>query len=751
MAGSGGGSGVIGHNNNAVFPSGMTRSSNASNGAAAATSHLHLSNQSATDTQVTLSMIIEFTPLQGSRLKRMVHESGYLNKDEREWLTQYITKDLIQLQTLAMHIKMQQQEQQQQLANRSSNNSTLDPTNNNNNGGFGGINSTPQRGSINGAKASPSPVPAAANGGGAAAGPASNNNNAGGGSARAEVMSDDSSSFIKVISLEQLRTTVVVMFFALDAGGGGDDGNGSSSGGGSGGFLSAAASGQAHMYAVAVALNDSNPIRLRLAVPSIRDWMFHSHQYIVALADVEYEDEDGGGAGGDDDDIAAGVVDVEQEWVTKLEELKSLVDVWTNHGFIKRSEIDLDATIFAKPDWNPVVLYNVLTAALSHHRCILRSKNQREVQVWLNTLALFYSDDRLLFSSKTCYVPDPLNEPPISGGGGGQMLSHHDDEDAVVISKGGGGVSSAASPLSSSASSSSRQYIAAPDFNLQGTTAEVNQILQHHVLHFRFAPVIIDVSKSIDDPYHFFPKDRQVKFTEVRERIFRRLTPLKPPFGAIFLHDKSRPAANKSSSLLASICGRLKLIAHPSVVSSSSSSSNPGNSPGIPSPGTVPSNNASIVSMRTVTPGGGGGHFATPPAGVAVAGGGGGAPPAFLVTPRNSVDQIDSGGGGHNNGNFPFYPHAALLAQHQTDTQKVANIVTAIAQWRRQLVLRTLSYYYYTVEFRFKTDSQSSFSPPMFKEVADDAMLQVAVDFFAQIQEQKEKHARNVLTEAFAW
>lgn len=145
-----------------------------------------------------------------------------------------------------------------------------------------------------------------------------------------------------------------------------------------------------------------------------------------------------------------------------------------------------------------------------------------------------------------------------------------------------------------------------------------------------------------------------------------------------------------------------------------------------------------------------------PPAAAAVPGSGGGngsgGAPQFLFTPRNSVDQMDGAAAGGGGGHFPHFTYAALCAQHQTsDHQKITNILNAINQWRRQLVLRTLSYYYYTVEFRFKTDSQSSFSPAMFKEVADDAILQVAVDFFAQIQEQKEKHARNVLTEAFAW
>lgn len=629
-------------------------------------------------TKIVTSLIIEFTPIFGPRVKRTLEGNGDLSADQREWLVQFITKDLLHLQQLAMTSQLRKRQ----------NKSPPRPAATRNSGPQGG------------------PQPSHSNS-------QSQQNSSSVGvphSSSANSLEDYSqerdNSFVKVICLDQLNVAVVVMFFSLenDAPGGSTDDIA--------GIL-----GSTHMYAVAVALQNFSTIRLRVALPTIRDWLFFTHEEILSLATVGDDDEQfdqrfvmepsvkappgiradaeryfsrssgapvanttvQGAKEGEWQALpmkralmsisAPGSVDIEQEWFQRLEILNPLIDTWITER-IDRDKMDpTDSTIFASNRWSASQLYAILVAVLSHHRCIIRADDELLVDRWLSTIALFLPDDRLLFASMKCKKYD-------SSIHGLSQRNFRGDVDAE-------------SPL------------LAPDLNLQGTTATVPEIIQW-IHYFRCPPVIIDVGRRLSDPSHFFPIGTLTFFTETRRKIFKRE---KSGGADSFMYSKVQLSSLKNSSLIAGICARLRQISvtNPVVVVGPVGTTT--------TPGSI--SNSSMVSLKTITSG--------QPPNVA---------PLFPATAD---------------------PEALISAPFcAVSVQKMKCMLDAIAHWRKQLLLKAMTFYVSEIELRRDAPSTNLHNHMKISD-ADHRVMQVSVDFIAQVQEAKEKRVRDVLHDTFAF
>lgn len=711
----------------------MDHSSSSAAGAAA--------SSSSGSTKIVTSLIIEFTPIYGPRVKRTVEGNGALSVDQREWLVQFITKDLLHLQQLATQLRERSNSTTATTAASSAKKDT-----------------SALRASVGGATTAGNGTLAPP-----AVGPMSGNASGHNSATSAWEDNADDNSFVKVICLDQLSVAVVVMFFALES----DGGNAAT-------FQTTGVS-NTHMYAVAVALQNFSAIRLRVALPAIRDWLFQTHQEIMALA---YEDEPlsnetlltavgaAGGTGASREGVSDGSaalaggstntvvkilgygakheyraetirafvelqsaiarvplemraskgigatvssafpgvdpaiisaaiasssppqkkqqdngVDIEEEWYAKLFILNPLLDTWI-YERINRDHIDIDSTIFSRTTWSAQQLYGLLVAALSHHRCILRADDPSLVEKWLKTIALFLPDDRLLFASVRCFTPPPAVLP------------------LNIVN-----------PLWSP--------ILAPDLNFQGTTATVNEILEK-VHHFRYPPVIIDVSRKLEDPAHFYPTSTLTFFAETRRRIFRREVTFRPVWD--YPGSKTRPPQLKTSSLIGPICARLKAVVQP-----------PQAQPHQQQAATSSVANASMTSMKSivVTPSG-----------------------AISVRPSSNLDsyRCDPNGPAML---FPVAPASGTVSFDAiesiiTPSHKLRFVADAIQHWRKQLLLKSMAFYVYEIEIRREAPNPALLSTLRISE-ADHRVLCVAVDFIAQVQEAKEKRVRDVLQDTFAF
>ena len=522
--------------------------------------------------QVITCMMIEFSPVQGPRVKQRFEPSpGALDSEKKEWLVQFITKDLL-------HLQQEHRDHLEAAATGSFHGSS----------GAGGDE---------------------ADGGSASNGPSPD--------------STEETQFVKVVCLDQLNVAVLVIFFSVTN----DDPNAPSAAGAAAASSRGIAAYQApppSMYAVAIVLFNLSTLRLRAALPTIRDRLFYAHQEIL------YADKD--------------EIDVEKDWGEKLREIAPMIDRWLS-AMVDRQRLALGQTIFfPNKRFHLQALCSYLTCAMSFHRCVIRADSPSTVTKWLNTIALFLPDDRLLFACVTC-----------------------------------------------------RDFIV-PDLSLQGTTMHVDDIVQHVHL-FRQPPVIIDVSRSLSEPAHYFPTVTITVFSEVREKIFK---------GAAVVSDiafsRTRPTTVKPSTLVATISHRVFQILNPPQVAVKSPLAGGGSGPS--------SHSVAFADPQSSTAGPRGSVLIDPSTGIVVAG-----------PPSSDDDMIPNMTG--------------------------RSVLVAIDLWRRQLALRAFAFY--VVEMELKRDRAVNITAQagLRTHEADHLVLQTAVDYVAQVQQVRERIVRTVLMETF--
>jgi hypothetical protein len=525
--------------------------------------------------QVITCMMVEFSPVQGPRVKQRFEPSpGALDTDKKEWLVQFITKDLLHLQ----------QEHRDYLDSSASRHSSghLSASANTLGSGVGAVTTSGNDADGGG--------PIGANGTGAG-------------------NEFEENQFVKVVCLDQLNVVVLVIFFSVSN----DDATSDHSGGNS-------KVPPPSMYAVAIVLFNVSTLRLRAALPTIRDRLFYTHQEIL------YAEKD--------------EIDIEKDWGEKLREISPMIDRWLS-ARVDRQKLALYQTVLLPNGRLQLqTLCSFLTCAMSFHRCVIRADSPQLVSKWLNTIALFLPDDRLLFACVT-----------------------------------------------------SKEFII-PDLTLQGTTMQLDEIIKQVPL-FRQPPVILDVSRALNEPAHYFPTVTITVFSEVREKIFR---------GAAVVGEisssRTRPTTVKPSTLISTVCHRVYQILNP------------------------PSARSQVLS------GGDGPIILTPSRALHVHG-----------APRSS--SVDTG---------PISITPAPPSNPDDDPLSFMvnkSVLIAIDLWRRQLALRAFAFY--VVEMELKRDRAVNITAQagLKTQEADHLVLQTAVDYVAQVQQVRERIVRTVLMETF--
>jgi hypothetical protein len=525
--------------------------------------------------QVITCMMIEFSPVQGPRVKQRYEPlPGALDQQKKEWLVQFITKDLLHLQQEHRDYIDAVAGSRGSMQVRSSGASAQMLSTR-------GVNDSGQIMSANYDDGGP---------------PLSNSN---------MNTNDDleESQFVKVVCLDQLNVVVVVMFFSVF----------SEEPGGGSATSSSAAKALASMYAVAIVLFNVSTLRLRAALPTIRDRLFHAHQEIL------YADKD--------------EIDIEKDWLDKLRDIAPMIDRWLTSR-VEREKLSLFHTVLVPHSKVQLqTLCSYLTCAMSYHRCVIRADNPNLVSKWLTTIALFLPDDRLLFASVAC-------------------------KDSIV-----------------------------PDLTLQGTTMPLEDIIQR-VPSFRLPPVILDVSRSLHEPCHYFPTVTITVFSEVRQKIFTGDSVV-----ADISNSRTRPTTVKASTLVSTVCHRVFQILNPKH--------------GRAQP---------VESFVVITPAGATAVPSSLGPRSAAAGG--------EISVKGPDDEVLSG-------------------------MTVKSALISIEMWRRQLALRAFAFY--VVEMELKRDRAVNITGQagLRTQEVDHLVLQTAVDYVAQVQQVRERIVRTVLMETF--
>ncbi|RNF08951.1 hypothetical protein TraAM80_02358 [Trypanosoma rangeli] len=189
------------------------------------------------------------------------------------------------------------------------------------------------------------------------------------------------------------------------------------------------------------------------------------------------------------------------EWARQLPKIVAHTNGWLSAGMVWQRGLSCGAmqALFSHAHWIFRHLAGFLSMALEHHRCVVRSDDNALVLLWVNTLALFMQDAQLVMASPVC---------------------------------------------------SNRLDQLVPDLTLQGTTCTIGEI-STLLPYFRQPPVILDVSRRLDESAHIFPVFTLFRFEEYRlaalrgEKLDR--------FGALRPKGMTRPL----SPLVAQICEQI--------------------------------------------------------------------------------------------------------------------------------------------------------------------------------------------------